>query len=84
MIKDKPFLFDQKPSVCPPGVALHTFKKSALELLPLTVPVRFLLATCVQHEIDHLNGVVFIDHVSRLKRDVIMRKVKKLKKLGGA
>jgi peptide deformylase len=40
-----------------------------------------LLATCVQHEIDHLNGVVFIDHVSRLKRDVILRKVKKLKKL---
>jgi peptide deformylase len=40
-----------------------------------------LLATCVQHEIDHLNGVVFIDHVSRLRRDVIMRKVKKLKKM---
>jgi len=40
-----------------------------------------LLATCVQHEIDHLNGVVFIDHVSRMKRDMIMRKVKKLKKL---
>ncbi|MCE3231992.1 MAG: peptide deformylase [Rickettsiaceae bacterium] len=43
-----------------------------------------LLATCVQHEMDHLNGVVFIDHVSRLKRDVIMRKVKKLKKLNAA
>lgn len=40
-----------------------------------------LLATCIQHEIDHLNGVVFIDHVSRLKRDMILRKVKKLKKL---
>ena len=40
-----------------------------------------LLATCVQHEIDHLNGVVFIDHVSKLKHDVIMRKMKKLKKL---
>lgn len=39
-----------------------------------------LLATCVQHEIDHLNGVVFIDHISRMKRDVILRKVKKLKK----
>lgn len=39
-----------------------------------------LLATCVQHEMDHLNGVVFIDHVSKLKRDTIMRKVKKLKK----
>lgn len=40
-----------------------------------------LLATCVQHEMDHLNGVVFIDHVSKLKRDMIMRKMKKLKKL---
>jgi peptide deformylase len=40
-----------------------------------------LLATCVQHEMDHLNGIVFIDHVSKLKRDVILRKVKKLKKL---
>lgn len=39
-----------------------------------------LLATCVQHEIDHLNGVVFIDHVSKLKRDMIIKKVKKLKK----
>ena len=40
-----------------------------------------LLATCVQHEIDHLNCVVFIDHVSKMKRDFIMRKVKKVKKL---
>lgn len=42
-----------------------------------------LLATCVQHEIDHLNGVVFIDHLSKLKHDVIMRKMKKIKKLNG-
>jgi peptide deformylase len=40
-----------------------------------------LLATCIQHEIDHLNGIVFIDHLSRLKKDTIMRKVQKLKKL---
>ncbi|NDF12897.1 MAG: peptide deformylase [Proteobacteria bacterium] len=39
-----------------------------------------LLATCVQHEIDHLNGVVFVDHISTLKRDIIMRKLKKKKK----
>lgn len=37
-----------------------------------------LLATCIQHEIDHLNGVLFIDYLSKLKRDVIMRKMKKL------
>ena len=41
-----------------------------------------LLATCIQHEIDHINGVVFIDHVSRLKREFIMRKMKKALKLG--
>jgi peptide deformylase len=39
-----------------------------------------LLATCLQHEIDHLNGVLFIDHISRLKRDMVMRKFKKLAK----
>lgn len=41
-----------------------------------------LLATCIQHEIDHLNGVVFVDHVSSLKRDMILRKLKKMKKMG--
>ena len=34
-----------------------------------------LLAACVQHEIDHLNGVLFIDHISRLKRDMIVRRI---------
>lgn len=41
-----------------------------------------LLATCVQHEIDHTNGIVFVDHISSLKRDMIIRKLKKLKKQG--
>ena len=36
-----------------------------------------LLAACIQHEIDHLNGVLFIDHISRLKRDMIIRRVMK-------
>tara|TARA_B100000989_G_scaffold204003_1_gene154362 strand:+ start:15 stop:524 length:510 start_codon:yes stop_codon:yes gene_type:complete len=36
-----------------------------------------LLAACIQHEIDHLNGVLFIDHISKLKRDIIWRKVLK-------
>ena len=36
-----------------------------------------LLAQVLEHEIDHLNGVLFIDHISRLKRDMILRKVKK-------
>lgn len=37
-------------------------------------------ATCVQHEIDHLNGVVFIDYLSKLKRNMIIRKVQKANK----
>lgn len=37
-----------------------------------------LMATCLQHEIDHLNGVLFIDHISKLKRDMVMRKFRKL------
>jgi peptide deformylase len=39
-----------------------------------------LLATCVQHEIDHLDGVLFIDHLSKLKRDRVMTKFKKAAK----
>jgi len=39
-----------------------------------------LLATCLQHEMDHLNGVLFIDHLSRLKRDMILKKLAKLRK----
>jgi peptide deformylase len=43
-----------------------------------------LLATCLQHEIDHLNGVLFIDHISKLKRDMVIRKFAKLAKQRGA
>ena len=39
------------------------------------------LATCVQHEIDHLNGVLFIDYLSKLKRDRIIKKFAKAQKL---
>lgn len=37
-----------------------------------------LFAVCIQHEMDHLNGVLFIDHLSRLKREQAVKKVKKL------
>ena len=40
-----------------------------------------LLATCVQHEIDHLDGILFIDHISALKRNMILRKLLKEKKV---
>ena len=61
---------------------------------PATVTVRYLdrngqqqtieaddmLATCLQHEIDHLNGVLFIDHISRLKREMVIKKFTKAAK----
>lgn len=39
-----------------------------------------LLATCVQHEMDHLEGLLFVDHISALKRNMILRKLKKAKR----
>ena len=39
-----------------------------------------LLATCIQHEVDHLNGVLFIDYLSKLKKDMIIKKLIKHKK----
>lgn len=39
-----------------------------------------LLATCLQHEMDHLEGVLFIDHLSRLKRQMAIKKLEKLRK----
>jgi peptide deformylase len=63
---------------------------------PVTVKVKFidldgntqeieadgLLSTCLQHEIDHTNGVLFIDHISKLKRDMVLKKFKKAAKRG--
>ncbi|MCP1337758.1 peptide deformylase [Futiania mangrovi] len=40
-----------------------------------------LLATCIQHEMDHLEGVLFIDHLSRLKRSMMLRKLTKAKRV---
>lgn len=39
-----------------------------------------LLATCLQHEMDHLEGILFIDHLSRLKRDMVLKKLEKLRR----
>lgn len=64
---------------------------------PTTIKVRYLdennstcemdcdglLAVCIQHEVDHLNGVLFIDYLSRIKRDMIMRKMVKEARLNG-
>ena len=42
------------------------------------------LATCIQHEMDHLKGILFVDHVSSIKRSMILRKLKKAKKQAAA
>ena len=42
------------------------------------------LATCIQHEMDHLKGILFVDHVSSVKRNMILRKLKKAKKQAAA
>ncbi len=39
-----------------------------------------MLATCIQHEMDHLEGILFVDHISALKRNIILRKLKKFKR----
>jgi peptide deformylase len=40
-----------------------------------------LLATCLQHEMDHLEGILFVDHLSKLKRSIILRKLQKQKRI---
>ena len=47
---------------------------------PLEIEANELLARCLQHEIDHLNGVLFIDHLSKLKRDRVLKKFTKAAK----
>ncbi len=46
----------------------------------ITIAADKLLAVCLQHEIDHLSGLLFIDHISRLKRTIILQKLKKKRK----
>lgn len=46
---------------------------------PQTLVAEGLLAVCIQHEMDHLEGILFIDHLSRLKRDRILKKLKREK-----
>jgi len=67
----------ERPSTCRVKYLDYNGKLQILE-------AEGLLATCIQHEIDHLEGVLFIDHLSRLKRDLILRKLKKEQRLTAA
>ena len=54
-----------------------------LDFKPQKIEASGLLSTCLQHEIDHTNGVLFIDYISKLKRDMVMKKFKKAAKQTG-
>lgn len=49
-----------------------------IDLKPREIEADGILATCIQHEVDHLNGVLFIDYLSKLKRDRVVKKFTKL------
>ena len=61
-----------RPSKCEVEYLDYNGKKKLLK-------AKGLLATCIQHEMDHLEGVLFIDYLSRLKRSMIIKKLSKLK-----
>ena len=58
-----------------------TVKYLDLDGKPHEVKASGLFATCIQHEVDHLNGVLFIDHISKLKRDRVVKKFTKAAKI---
>ena len=64
----------ERPAKCKVRLIDYNGKKKELE-------AEGLLSTCIQHEIDHLDGVLFIDYLSKLKKDMIIKKLKKQKKI---
>ena len=63
----------ERPSECRVTYIDYNGKKRELK-------ANGILSTCIQHEVDHLNGVLFIDYLSKLKKDMIIKKLKKYKK----
>ena len=63
----------ERPSECTLNYIDYYGKKKELK-------AKGLLATCIQHEVDHLNGILFIDYLSKLKKDMIIKKLVKHKK----
>ena len=63
----------ERPAECHLNFIDYNGKKKELK-------AKGLLATCIQHEIDHLNGILFIDYLSKLKKDMIIKKLIKRKK----
>ena len=65
----------------PAGVRVRFLDRSGAER---EIEASGLLAKCVQHEVDHLDGILFVDRLSSLKRNIILRKLVKTKKLAFA
>lgn len=74
-----PDFFDdvERPAKCRVRYLDYDGKEQVLE-------AEDLLATCIQHEMDHLEGILFIDHLSRLKRERVLKKLKKEQRLAAA
>jgi len=70
-----PDMFDIVERPAQARVKFLDYKGEAQEIL-----ADGLLAVCLQHEMDHLEGILFVDHLSRLKRDMILRKLVKAKR----
>lgn len=66
----------ERPEACTVKYLDYDGKEQVLE-------ANGILATCLQHEIDHLNGVLFLDHISKLKRDMVIKKFTKIAKQNG-
>ena len=63
----------ERPAKCKVEYIDYNGKQTELE-------AEGLLSTCIQHEVDHLNGVLFIDYLSKLKKDMIIKKLKNKKR----
>ena len=63
----------ERPAECQVEYLDYSGKKQSLKATGL-------LSTCIQHEIDHLNGILFIDYLSKIKKDMIIKKLTKYKK----
>tara|TARA_B100001123_G_scaffold83069_1_gene94936 strand:- start:6 stop:557 length:552 start_codon:yes stop_codon:yes gene_type:complete len=78
---------DEEGCLSIPGIMANVTRPSSCKVKYLDkngeskeIHANGLLARCIQHELDHINGVLFIDHLSKTKKDIILRKIKKQQK----
>ncbi|MEM1375995.1 MAG: peptide deformylase [Pseudomonadota bacterium] len=64
--------------------ATVTVTYQSIDGSPQEMVAEGMMATCLQHELDHLNGTLFIDHISKLKREMVIKRFRKLAKQRGS